>query len=34
MGLQLKDSPIGFDPTKHHNYGNDVDDEVVESEQL
>ncbi len=23
MGLQLKDSPIGFDPTKHQNYGVD-----------
>jgi DNA-directed RNA polymerase subunit alpha len=34
MGLQLKDSPIGFDPTKHHNYGSDVDDELVESENV
>ena len=25
MGMQLKDSPIGFDPTKHQNYGIDVD---------
>jgi len=25
MGLQLKDSPIGFDPTKHANYGADED---------
>ena len=23
MGLQLKDSPVGFDPTKHQNYGID-----------
>jgi DNA-directed RNA polymerase subunit alpha len=34
MGLQLKDSPIGFDPTQHHNYGTEVDEELVESEQL
>ncbi|MBU6353012.1 MAG: DNA-directed RNA polymerase subunit alpha [Actinomycetales bacterium] len=25
MGLQLKDSPVGFDPTKHQNYGVDTD---------
>ncbi len=25
MGMQLKDSPVGFDPTKHQNYGIDVD---------
>ena len=25
MGLQLKDSPVGFDPTKHQNYGVDAD---------
>jgi len=33
MGMQLKDSPIGFDPTKHHNYGADVDEDLVDSEQ-
>ena len=32
MSLQLKDSPIGFDPTKHANYGTNVDDELVDSE--
>lgn len=32
MGLQLKDSPIGFDPTKHANYGQDVDDDLVDVE--
>ena len=26
MGLQLKDPPVGFDPTKHQNYGIDVSD--------
>ena len=25
MGMQLKDSPVGFYPTKHQNYGIDVD---------
>jgi DNA-directed RNA polymerase subunit alpha len=30
MGLQLKDSPVGFDPTKHQNYGVD---EVFGDEQ-
>ncbi len=32
MGLQLKDSPIGFDPTKHANYGSDVDEDFVDAE--
>ena len=27
MGLQLKDSPVGFDPTKHQNYGVDYSDD-------
>jgi DNA-directed RNA polymerase subunit alpha len=30
MGLQLKDSPVGFDPTKHQNYG--VDDDIVDEQ--
>ena len=30
MGLQLKDSPVGFDPTKHANYG--IDEDLVEAE--
>ena len=33
MGMELKDSPVGFDPTKHQNYGADVDDDLVDSEQ-
>jgi DNA-directed RNA polymerase subunit alpha len=32
MGMQLKDSPVGFDPTKHANYGSSVDDELVDEE--
>jgi DNA-directed RNA polymerase subunit alpha len=32
MGMQLKDSPIGFDPTKHANYGSNVDDELIDEE--
>jgi len=32
MGMQLKDSPAGFDPTKHANYGSNVDDELVDEE--
>ncbi|MEI7930776.1 MAG: DNA-directed RNA polymerase subunit alpha C-terminal domain-containing protein, partial [Actinomycetes bacterium] len=32
MSLQLKDSPIGFDPTKHANYGTNVDDDLVDVE--
>ena len=27
MGLQLKDSPVGFDPTKHQNYGVEFGDD-------
>ena len=30
MGLQLKDSPVGFDPTKHQNYG--IDDNLVDEQ--
>ena len=30
MGLQLKDSPVGFDPTKHANYG--IDEDLVDAE--
>ena len=33
MGMSLKDSPAGFDPTQHHNYDANVDDEFVDSEQ-
>ncbi len=33
MGMQLKYSPVGFDTTKHQNYGADVDDDLVDSEQ-
>ena len=33
MGMSLKDSPAGFDPTQHHNYDAIVDDEFVDSEQ-
>jgi DNA-directed RNA polymerase subunit alpha len=32
MSLQLKDSPIGFDPTKHANYGTNLDDDLVDVE--
>jgi len=35
MGLSLKDSPVGFDPTQHANYGKNDDDLVDSSnEQL
>jgi DNA-directed RNA polymerase subunit alpha len=34
MGMQLKDSPVGFDPTKHANYGGTVEDELVEAEEV
>ena len=34
MSLQLKDSPIGFDPTKHHNYGTEFDDNLADSESI
>ena len=30
MGLQLKDSPVGFDPTKHQNYG--IDESLVDDQ--
>ena len=33
MGMSLKDSPIGFDPTQHQNYDVTVDDEFVDSDQ-
>jgi DNA-directed RNA polymerase subunit alpha len=32
MGMQLKDSPIGFDPTKHANYVSNVDEELIDEE--
>jgi len=33
MGLQMKDSPAGFDPTQHQNYDANIDDDFVDSEQ-
>ena len=33
MGMSLKDSPAGFDPTKHQNYNASVDDEFVDADQ-
>jgi DNA-directed RNA polymerase subunit alpha len=30
MGLQLKDSPIGFDPTQHQNFG--IDDDILDEQ--
>jgi DNA-directed RNA polymerase subunit alpha len=33
MGMSLKDSPAGFDPTKHQNYNAPVDDDFVEADQ-
>jgi len=33
MGMSLKDSPDGFDPTKHQNYNAAVDDDFVEADQ-
>ena len=33
MGMSLKDSPVGFDPTQHHNYDVDLGDEFAETEQ-
>ena len=33
MGMNLKDSPVGFDPTQHQNYNAALDDEFVEAEQ-
>jgi DNA-directed RNA polymerase subunit alpha len=32
MGMQLKDSPVGFDPTKHANYGKNEED-LVDAEE-
>ena len=32
MAMQLKDSPVGFDPTKHANYGKNEDD-LVDAEE-
>jgi DNA-directed RNA polymerase subunit alpha len=32
MGMSLKDSPAGFDPTKHQNF-NASDDDFVEADQ-
>ena len=34
MGMQLKDSPVGFDPTKHANYGSSVEDELVDADEV
>ena len=34
MGMQLKDSPAGFDLTKHANYGSSVDDELVDADEV
>ncbi|MSW72780.1 MAG: DNA-directed RNA polymerase subunit alpha, partial [Actinobacteria bacterium] len=33
MGMNLKDSPVGFDPTQHQNYNASLDDDFVEAEQ-
>ena len=33
MGMNLKDSPVGFDPTQHQNYNASLDDEFVEADQ-
>ncbi len=33
MGMSLKDSPAGFDPTKHQNYNATVDDDFVDADQ-
>jgi DNA-directed RNA polymerase subunit alpha len=33
MGMSLKDSPVGFDPTQHHNYDVNIEDEFVDSDQ-
>ena len=33
MGMSMKDSPAGFDPTKHQNYNASVDDDFVDAEQ-
>jgi DNA-directed RNA polymerase subunit alpha len=34
MGMQLKDSPAGVDPTKHANYGSSVEDELVDADEV
>ncbi|MDA3030508.1 MAG: DNA-directed RNA polymerase subunit alpha [Actinomycetota bacterium] len=34
MGMQLKDNPAGFDPTKHANYGSSVEDELVDADEV
>jgi DNA-directed RNA polymerase subunit alpha len=34
MGMQLTDSPAGFDPPTPANYGRSVDDELVDAEEL
>ena len=33
MGMSMKDSPAGFDPTKHQNYNAAVDDDFVDADQ-
>jgi DNA-directed RNA polymerase subunit alpha len=33
MGMSLKDSPVGFDPTQHQNYNAAIDDDFVDAEQ-
>jgi DNA-directed RNA polymerase subunit alpha len=33
MGMSLKDSPAGFDPTQHQNYNAAIDDDFVDAEQ-
>ena len=33
MGMSLKDSPAGFDPTQHQNYNAAVDDDFVDADQ-
>jgi DNA-directed RNA polymerase subunit alpha len=33
MGMSLKDSPAGFDPTKHQNYNASVDDDFADADQ-
>ena len=33
MGMSMKDSPAGFDPTKHQNYNASVDDDFVDVDQ-
>ena len=33
MGMSMKDSPAGFDPTKHQNYNASVDDDFVDADQ-